>query len=96
MFYFAIYQKVWIYELQIGSSNKYGETETFNSKAVWSSGMILPQGGRGPGFNPRNGPFFSATHKSSCNQEKANQPKNFESYSNSEIALQLKVENANP
>ena len=24
--------------------------------AVWSSGMILPQGGRGPGFNFQNSP----------------------------------------
>ena len=35
--------------------------------AVWSSGMILALGARGPGFNSPNGPTFFIAMKQSYN-----------------------------
>ena len=32
------------------------DTAEFRSAAVWSSGMILASGARGPGFNSQNSP----------------------------------------
>ena len=33
--------------------------EQLNQLAVWSSGMILASGARGPGFNSQNGPCLA-------------------------------------
>ena len=36
------------------------------SLAVWSSGMILASGARGPGFNSQNSPFASGMRTKFC------------------------------
>ena len=38
----------------------YNATHIESIMAVWSSGMILAQGARGPGFNSQNSPLSSA------------------------------------
>ena len=41
-------------------STRFGERNEVVSLAVWSSGMILASGARGPGFNSQNSPVAYA------------------------------------